>query len=145
MPVDKHVHGQHTNHLGDDEGQGPEVEGPAVRVTILFGVALGGVSSIGRYVHYDANDVTQTCGAQDGHGGGRGRIREKDVNFQSECQTLGGIQGWDSWVSCCFHSAWIGERIGMLASITSVLYHCIWREPQREELMATDTEEGREE
>ena len=67
MPVDKHVHGQHPDHLGDDEGQGPEVEGPAVGVTILFGVALGGVSGIGRYVHYNANDVTQTCG-QDGRG-----------------------------------------------------------------------------
>lgn len=63
MPVDKHVHGQHPDHLGNDEGQGPEVEGPAVRVTILFGVALGGISGIGRYVHYDANDVTQTCRA----------------------------------------------------------------------------------
>jgi hypothetical protein len=47
VAVDKHVHGQHPDHLGDDEGQGPEVEGPAVGVAVLFGVTLGGVSSIG--------------------------------------------------------------------------------------------------
>lgn len=46
--VDKHVHGQHPDHLGDDEGQGPEVEGPAVGVTILWSRS-GGVP-IGRYV-----------------------------------------------------------------------------------------------
>lgn len=50
------VHGDHPHNLCDDEREGPEVEGPAVRVA-LFGVALPGVPSIGRYINDDANDV----------------------------------------------------------------------------------------
>lgn len=60
VPIDEHVHGQHPDHLGDDEGQGPEVEGPAVGIAVLLGVALGGVSGVGGDVHDNANDVAQT-------------------------------------------------------------------------------------
>lgn len=50
------VHGHHAHDFRDDEGEGPEVKGPAVGVT-FFGVALPWVSSIGRDINYDANDV----------------------------------------------------------------------------------------
>lgn len=50
------VHGHHAHDLRDDEGEGPEVERPAVRVALL-GVALPGVPGVGRYVNDDANDV----------------------------------------------------------------------------------------
>lgn len=47
VAIDEHVHGQDADHLGDDEGQGAEVEGPAVRVAVLLGVAFGGVPGVG--------------------------------------------------------------------------------------------------
>lgn len=56
---DEHVHGEHAHHLGHDEGQSAEIERPAVRVALLR-VALSGVTRIGRYVHDDSDDVTQT-------------------------------------------------------------------------------------
>lgn len=93
MPVDKHVHGQHPDHLGDNEGQGPEVEGPAVRVTILFGVALGGVSGIGRYVDYDANDVTQTCGYG---GAGQGGSETRTLVPKEDARRWAGLKDRDS-------------------------------------------------
>lgn len=40
VAVDEHVHRQHTNHLGHDEGEGAKVKGPAVRVAVLLGVTL---------------------------------------------------------------------------------------------------------
>lgn len=47
VAVDEHVHGQDAHHLSDDEGQGAEVEGPAVRVAVFLGVALCGISGVG--------------------------------------------------------------------------------------------------
>lgn len=59
LPVlfDEHVHGEHTHHLGHDEGQGAEIERPAVRVALLR-VALARVARVGGYVHDDSDDVT---------------------------------------------------------------------------------------
>lgn len=47
VPVNEHVHGQHTHHLGHDEGEGAKVEGPAVGVAVLLGIALGWVARVG--------------------------------------------------------------------------------------------------
>lgn len=57
--LDVHVHGDHPHHLGDDEGQGSEVEGPAVGVALL-GVALPRVPRVGRDVDNNPNDVAET-------------------------------------------------------------------------------------
>ncbi len=59
MAVDEHVHGQHAHHFGHDEGEGAEVEGPAVGVAVLLGVTLGRVPSVGWYVDNDSYDVAQ--------------------------------------------------------------------------------------
>lgn len=56
MLLDVDVHGNHTHDFRDDEGEGSEVKGPAVRVA-LFGVTLPGVPRVGRYINYDADDV----------------------------------------------------------------------------------------
>lgn len=59
MAVDEHVHGQNAHHLSHDEGEGPEVEGPAVRVAVLLWVAFWRIPRIGWYVHDDPDDVAQ--------------------------------------------------------------------------------------
>lgn len=58
--LDVHVHGDHPHHLGDDERQRPEVEGPAVGVALL-GVALARVPRVGRDVDDDPDDVAESC------------------------------------------------------------------------------------
>ena len=61
MAVDEHVHGQHAHHLGHDEGERAEVEGPAVGVGVLT-VTLTGVARVSGYVHDDADDITEAWG-----------------------------------------------------------------------------------
>lgn len=50
------MHGNNPHNFCDDEREGSEVEGPAIRVA-LFRVTLPRVPSIGRYINYDADDV----------------------------------------------------------------------------------------
>lgn len=56
MLLNVDVHSDHTHDFRDDEREGSKIEGPAVGVALLR-VPLPGVSSIGRYINYDADDV----------------------------------------------------------------------------------------
>lgn len=57
--VDEQVHGQDPHSLCYDEGKSTAVEAPAIPVTAL-GLALVGVTGVGRDVHDNANDVAET-------------------------------------------------------------------------------------
>lgn len=61
--LDVDVDGQHADHLGQDEGQAAEVEGPAVRVVVLLLVVplRARLARVRRDVHDDADDVAQAC------------------------------------------------------------------------------------
>lgn len=50
------VYSDHTHNFRDDEREGSKIKGPAVGVA-LFRVPLPRVSSIGRDINYDADDV----------------------------------------------------------------------------------------
>ena len=60
--LDVDVDGQHPHHLGHDEGQASEVEGPTVGVLPLLVLVLlrRDVAQCSRDVHDHTNDVAQT-------------------------------------------------------------------------------------
>jgi hypothetical protein len=59
--LDVDVDSQDGHHLGHDEGQSSEVEGPAVAVGVLLVLIplVTGVAGVAGDVDNDANDVTQ--------------------------------------------------------------------------------------
>lgn len=81
--LDVHVHGDHPHHLGDDEGQRSEVEGPAIGVALL-GVALPWVPRVGRDVDYDPDDVAETC-----RGDKRDRCSSERQEWMGGCVPMG--------------------------------------------------------
>ena len=59
--LDVDVDGQHADHLGQDERQPAEVEGPAVRVVVLLLLVplRARLARVGRDVHDHPDDVAQ--------------------------------------------------------------------------------------